>query len=126
MDEADEVDVVDVVELLRQLGVPFGSLHGSRATGTARSGSDLDVAVWLGDAVDEIELRSRLADHVDLLVLDRAPLELAGRVAVGGQLIVDQDPPSRVEWQATTRKLYADERYRVEQARRDFADAHRG
>ena len=118
-------DVDAVVTLLRDAGAPFAFLHGSRATGTSRAGSDLDVAVWLGEA-DELTVRSRLPADVDLLVLDRAPLELAGRVAMYGKLILDVDPPARVEWQATTRKVFADERYRIDQARRDFADAHRG
>jgi len=92
-------DVDAVVTLLRDAGAPFAFLHGSRATGTSRAGSDLDVAVWLGEA-DELTVRSRLP--------------------------ADVDPPARVEWQATTRKVFADERYRIDQARRDFADAHRG
>lgn len=119
-------DVDDVVALLRDAGVPFALLHGSRAAGTSRAGSDLDVAAWLGAHVDELEVRSRLPDQVDLLVLDNAPLELAGRVAMHGVVILDCDPLVRAEWQATTRKIFADERYRIERARRDFADTHRG
>ena len=46
---------------------------------------------------------------VDLLVLDHAPLELAGRVAARGRLLFDDDPVSRVRWEATTRKIYFDE-----------------
>ncbi|MGC5615977.1 hypothetical protein [Georgenia sp. Z1491] len=42
-----------------------------------------------------------------------------------GRLLFDAAPAERVRWQATTRKLFLDERYRVEQARRDFVDAHR-
>ena len=71
-------------------------------------------------------LRSHLPDEVDLLVLNHAPLELAGRVALHGRLLVDDDAAQRVRWQASTRKIFLDEQYRVEQARRDFADAHRG
>jgi predicted nucleotidyltransferase len=118
-------DLDAVVTLLRDAGVPFAFLHGSRASGTARPTSDLDVAVVLG-GVDELSLRASLPDGVDLLVLETAPLELAGRVAMDGVLLFDTDPPARVGWQATTRKIYADERYRIEQARRDFAAAHRG
>jgi hypothetical protein len=33
---------------------------------------------------------------VDLLVLDDAPLELAGRVAVGGRLLFEDDQVARV------------------------------
>jgi uncharacterized protein len=113
-------------DALRHAGIRFAFLHGSRAVGAATERSDVDVAVWLGEEVDELALRSRLPDEVDLLVLDRAPLELAGRVAMHGQLLLDADPAARVRWQATTRKLHLDERFRVEQARRDFADTHRG
>jgi uncharacterized protein len=126
VDDVDATGEPAVLELLRRFGVPFAFVHGSRATGTHRPGSDLDVAVWLGDTVDELELRSCLPEHVDLLVLDGAPLELAGRVAMDGRLVLDDDPPARVRWQATTRKIYADERYRIERARRDFAEAHGG
>jgi uncharacterized protein len=114
------------LDALRVAGVRFAFLHGSRVVGGATERSDVDVAAWLGEEVDELGLRSRLPDEVDLLVLDRAPLELAGRVAMDGQLLLDADPVARVRWQATTRKLFLDERFRVEQARRDFADAHRG
>jgi len=56
--------------------------------------------------------------HVDLLVLDGAPLELAGRVATQGRLLFDDDPSARVEWEATTRKIWFDERPRTERAAR--------
>jgi hypothetical protein len=59
-------------------------------------------------------------------VLDGAPLELAGRVAMGGRLLFDDDPPARVQWEATTRKIYSDEAARIACARRDFAEALRG
>ncbi len=49
---------------------------------------------------------------VDLLVLDEAPLELAGRVALHGVLPFDDDPPARVCWQAQTRAIYLDEEER--------------
>jgi hypothetical protein len=58
---------------------------------------------------------------VDLLVLDHAPLELAGRVAVGGKLPFADDPVGRVRWGATTRKIYFDELPRITRAHREFA-----
>lgn len=65
----------------------------------------------------EVPLPSRF----DLLVLNGAPLELAGRVAVQGVLVFDDDPPARVRWLADTRKIYADERYRIDRAHADVA-----
>jgi hypothetical protein len=53
-----------------------------------------------------------LPEGVDLLVLDAAPLELAGRVALHGVLLFDDDPPARVRWQAHTRLVYLDEEER--------------
>ena len=53
---------------------------------------------------------------VDLLVLDHAPLELAGRVAAHGRLLFDDDPVSRVRWEATTRNIYFDELPRITRA----------
>jgi uncharacterized protein len=118
-------ELAELAELLRDGGGRFAFLHGSRVTGGSRTDSDLDVAVWFGTATDDLTLRARLPAGVDLLVLDEAPLELAGRVALHGRLLFELDPAERVEWQATTRKIYLDERPRIERARADFAEAHR-
>jgi uncharacterized protein len=118
-------ELAELAELLRDGGGRFAFLHGSRVTGGSRTDSDLDVAVWFGTATDDLTLRARLPAGVDLLVLDEAPLELAGRVALHGRLLFELDPTERVEWQATTRKIYLDERPRIERARADFAAAHR-
>ncbi len=114
----------EVVAALRRAGAVFAFLHGSRAAGTHRPDSDVDVAAWWGtDAPQSFELD--LPDGVDLLVLDHAPLELAGRVAVDGVLLFDDDPPGRVRWEATTRKIYFDEQPRLQRAHREFAESVR-
>lgn len=115
-----------VADALARAGAVFAFVHGSRAGGTATERSDLDVAAWFGADVDAWSVAPELADEVDLLVLDTAPLELAGRVALHGQLLLDRDPAERVAWQATTRKVYLDELPRRDQARRDFLAARRG
>jgi len=61
-----------------------------------------------------------LPDGIDLLVLDTAPLELAGRVALHGVLLFDDDPPARVRWQAQTRLMYLDEEDRQRRLDRLF------
>lgn len=112
-----------VVQILRRSGARFAFRFGSRVEGTAHSGSDHDVAAWFGDAtIAWWEVASRMPGGVDLLCLDIAPLELAGRVALHGSLLFDDDPPVRVEWQATTRSMYLDEVPRVAEARRVFAE----
>lgn len=104
---------------LRAAGAKFALVFGSRARGDHRDGSDLDVAAWWADSPPQ-SWEVDLPPGVDLLVLNEAPLELAGRVALEGTLLFDDDPSCRVEWLATTRKIWLDERYRFERAHRDF------
>lgn len=114
----------DVIAVLRGAGASFGFLHGSRAEGTPRPSSDVDVAAWWPQEAPpsfEVELPA----GVDLLVVNSAPLELAGRVAVRGVLLFDDDPPARVRWVATTRKIYFDEQPRMLRAHREFAESRR-
>lgn len=117
-----DVDEAEVADLLRAAGAAFGFVHGSRASGTHRPDSDLDVAAWWpGPAPASFEVL--LPPGTDLLVLNTAPLELRGRVALHGRLLFDDDPPARVRWVATTRKIYADEQPRFERAHQDFTEA---
>ncbi len=112
------------VASLRSAGAVFGFVHGSRAKGTARSDSDLDVAAWW-PSTPPAAFEVTLPAAVDLLVLNTAPLELAGHAAVDGVLLFDDDPAARVRWVATTRKIYFDERPRIERSHREFAESLR-
>jgi len=97
-----------IITVLRRSGARFAFVHGSQAAGTARAGSDLDVAAWWpSDPPASWDVL--VPDGVDLLVLNGAPLELAGRVALHGELLFEDDPPARVAWQAQTRLVYLDE-----------------
>lgn len=121
MDEAEAAQVMaQAAAVLRNAGARFAYLYGSRASGQYRSDSDIDIAAYFGDqppnAFDIL-----MPPGVDLLILDRAPLELAGRVATRGRLLFEGDPVSRVRWEATTRKIYFDELPRITRAHREFA-----
>lgn len=121
----DLTRVLDEIQrILRAHGAKFAFLHGSQAAGSATDASDVDVAAYFGSGVDPSIVVADLPDRADLLVLHTAPLELAGRVALHGRLLFEVDPSARVQWQATTRKLYLDEQPRIRQARRDFVEAH--
>ncbi len=126
--DVSEVDrtVGVAVDVLRQAGARFAYLHGSRARGAARPDSDIDLAAYFGaDPPQSYDVL--LPPGVDLMVLDQAPLELAGRVALSGRLLFDDDTAARVRWEATTRKIYFDERPRMDRAHRDFRESlHRG
>jgi hypothetical protein len=125
----DGVDLGELIAALRSAGARFALAFGSRVPGLepsnpVRTDSDLDVAAWWGGGAPDPWSVS-VPVGVDLVVLDRSPLALAGRVAMGGVLLFDDDPPARVRWQADTRKRYVDERPRREQADADFSAAVR-
>lgn len=117
-----EGDRAAVVEALRAAGASFAFVFGSSARGTATGTSDLDVAAWWpGHAPAPWTVR--LPAGVDLVVLNGAPLELAGRIALEGEVLFDDDPPAQVRWTATTRKIWLDERPRFEAAHRLYLES---
>lgn len=125
------MDLMDVpgriaaaVDTVRTAGGLFGYLHGSQADGTARPGSDIDIAVFFGRR-DLVASDILLPPGVDLLVLDTAPLELAGRIAAKGSPLFEANSAARVDWEASTRKIYFDEKPRFERSHREFLEAVR-
>ncbi|MGH4005588.1 MAG: nucleotidyltransferase domain-containing protein, partial [Pseudonocardiaceae bacterium] len=75
----------EIVGVLRGAGARFGLLHGSRAAGSPQANSDIDVAAWWPfDPPPAFEVL--LPPGVDLVVLNGAPLELAGRIALHGRV----------------------------------------
>jgi len=118
---AEHPDPAAVAAALRSAGARFALLFGSRVTGGARAGSDVDVAAWWGgNAPDPWDVA--LPAGVDLVVLDTAPLWLAGRVAMTGEVLFDDDPPARVAWQADTRLAYLDELPALRERQREWAE----
>lgn len=120
----DDVDrrIMEAIEALQSRGAVFGYLHGSRATGTAGPTSDIDIAAYFEGQPPEV-FEILLPVGVDLVVLNAAPLELAGRVALEGKLLFERGRGARVAWEATTRKIYLDELPRLTRAHREFAEA---
>jgi len=112
--------MAEAAAVLRNAGARFAYLHGSRASGQYRLDSDIDIAAYFGGQPPNA-FDIPMPPGVDLLVLNHAPLELAGRVAARGRLLFDDDPVSRVRWEATTRKIYFDELPRITRAHREFA-----
>lgn len=110
---------------LRERGAAFALVFGSQARGTARPDSDLDVAAfWTGEPPAPWEVE--LPEGVDLVILNDAPLELAGRIALEGQVLFEDDEVARVRWVAVTRRIWLDERPRFERSHREFLEAVRG
>lgn len=91
---------------------------GSTARGTDRPYSDLDLAVLLAeDPPLTLEgLHSQLADAltettgrpIDLVVLNRAPVDLIHRVLRDGVLLLDRNPSARIRFEVKARNEYFD------------------
>ena len=95
--------------------IRFAYLFGSRAAGTAHARSDADIAVMpsrtLGLERERLALglvRALGVPDVDLIALDRAALELRGRVVQEGRPIYSADEPARVAFEVRTRSEYFD------------------
>ena len=113
------VDVTALTEYLAaQPDVIAAYLFGSRVTGRARAGSDMDVAVLLNeeDSVARFERRLQMMVEVskvcgreaDVIVLNDAPPILQNQVLRYGRLLFERDRRARVEFEVQAGKVYAD------------------
>lgn len=102
---------LDLDAVLARHDVAVAYLFGSRADGTARSGSDTDVAVlfvrpdpaWDATVRLGVDLARVLDTDVDIVDLDRTTIELRGRVAESGTLIHSTDEARRVRFEVDAR-----------------------
>ena len=93
-------------------------LYGSRARGTERPSSDVDLAVLLdrdpppsfsGLPLDiESALEHRLGLPVQIVVLNRAPSDLVHRVLRDGHLIIERDRSRRIRFEVRARNEFFD------------------
>lgn len=111
----------EVTQGLRDQGALFAYVFGSVARGEARTDSDLDVAALFPEPRPQ-SFDVEVPSGVDLLVLNSAPLEIKGKIALDGVLLFEDDAVARVRWESTTRKIYLDERYRIERSHREFLE----
>ena len=101
-------------------GILAAWLFGSVARGTARSDSDVDVAVLYREGPPrtlagvgqvfrlEEELVEATGLPIQLVNLNQAPADLIVRVLRDGELLVDRDPLRRIEFEVSSRNEFWD------------------
>jgi len=104
--------------LAAEPGVAVAYLFGSVARGDFRAGSDVDVGVLYaqdpprtleGLGLDlEADLERAVGHQVQLVVLNRAPVDLIHRVLRDGVLLKDDDPSLRIRFEVKARREYFD------------------
>src|SRR5262245_20663084 len=99
-------------------GIAAAYLFGSLARGTANDRSDIDVAVlYEGDPPPGLaglgvrlagDLEILLGRSVDVVVLNRAPVDLVHRVLRDGHLLLDRNRSRRIAFEVRARDEYFD------------------
>lgn len=110
-------------------------LFGSTARGTATADSDVDLAVLYADeppaTLDSPELalaadlERLLKRRVDVVVLNRAPVDLIHRVLRDGILVCERDRSARIRFEVRARNEYFDLLPILRQYRRSVRERRR-
>lgn len=101
--------------------IEFAYLFGSASTGRVTPRSDIDLAIYVSESADTHLVRletSRIAaahlgtDAIDIVLLNTAPVALAGRVLTSRTVVVDRRPFLRHRYESLTARLFQDFRIR--------------
>jgi len=102
---------------VRLKGVQLAYCFGSQVEGSLGPLSDLDVAVLLDPTVDGRRMQAEVAhevsqalqmNRVDVVLLHRAPIELAYAIIAHGEVLYQRDVATRVEYEADVLSRYGD------------------
>lgn len=118
--------------LQEQPEIDAAYLFGSRVTGRAGEDSDLDVALLLAEDVDLDEdpmyrlrqlsaLETLSGHHVDVVILNQAPLVLINQVLTTGELIFERNRHRRVRFEVRSLLTYFDFKPTLDRLNRKLA-----
>lgn len=103
--------------------VLFAYIFGSQVKGTAHPNSDIDIAVYFAEIAGEpdgdaqavetqislgLKLEPALKKPVDVVVLNRASIDLRQNVLLHGKLLFSRDPQAHARFKQTQLRQYQD------------------
>ena len=103
--------------LLAENNVIFAYLFGGLVDGKVKPLSDIDIAVYLKETKDPAEYKLQLfnrltdalgTDELDLVILNRSPISLNGRILQKKKILVDKDPFQRHLYESLTFRNFFD------------------
>src|SRR5262245_50408816 len=101
--------------------VLFAYVFGSAARGSLTPASDVDVAIYVAPGADAHRVRLVVArvcakhlgtDAVDVVLLNVAPVSLAGRVLTSRLVLFERDPFARHRYESRHARMFQDFRIR--------------
>ena len=110
--------------LARDSRIVFAYLFGSAARHQLNRLSDIDLAVFLDDpaqaAAAQLDILDAVGQHlrtdrIDLVILNGAPVALAGRIVLERRVLLDRRPTVRHRFESLTLRMFHDFHY-VERA----------
>lgn len=110
--------IPEVKKVLKEdINVIFSYLFGGIAKAEVKPLSDIDIAVYIDDTANlphfKLQLFDRLTDilgtnELDLIILNTAPLSLAGRILQNMQILTDKKPFFRYSYESITLRKFFD------------------
>jgi hypothetical protein len=103
--------------LTKHPAIVFAYLFGGFGRGEIEPLSDVDIAIYLVENTPNMAVKLELiglmtgilgTDEMDVVLLNDAPLSLAGRIQQSARLIVDKDPRRRHAYESLIRREFAD------------------
>jgi predicted nucleotidyltransferase len=129
--EVQQLEALIRAKLGASTSVAAVYLFGSRARGTARTSSDVDLGLLYRDAPPptllgqpfelQTELTIELGVRVDIVVMNTAPVDLVHRILRDGRILYEAERSRRIAFEVKARNQYFDllpilQRYRRQSA----------
>lgn len=114
MDETVAKSKQDIISLLHEIKIKFAYIFGSSVKGNFRKESDIDIAVYIEEDIDDYtvfmkaqEIAGKLNRDVDLVNLKKISTVFAAQIISTGELIICGDINKKMEFEMNTLSQYA-------------------